>query len=170
MELAMRVCLGLMMVLLACVASFGQDDKVRCERGKCSAVFPAKPKLDADKTSDTYVLGENEDKHGYVLSVASSKLNLGDEEMIKAAWSKYYSNLRTSLGTKASKALQGTFGKEKLPYRYYEFDLGDGGVYWSRVVMTRDAIISITVSGPKSFASGEKAQSFLKSLSIDAAK
>ena len=148
-----------------------KDGNVKSARGKCSAVFPAKPTLDADKTSDTYVLGENNDKHGYVLNVGSltAKVDLSDEAKVKGAFSAMYSKLRTSLGTKASKAMQGTYGPDKYPYRYYEFDLADG-VYWTRVVLTSNSIISITVSGPKEWAQGEKAQAFLKSLKVDAAK
>lgn len=148
-----------------------KDGNVKSARGKCSVVFPAKPTLDADKTSDTYLLGENNDKHGYVLNIGSltNKVDLKDEEKIKGAFSAMYTKLRGSLGTKASKALQGTYGPDKFPYRYYEFDLADG-VYWTRVVLTPDAIISVTVSGPKEFAQGEKAQAFLKSLKVDAVK
>lgn len=175
LEKPMRYGLSLS-ALIVCLVLIQADDppkdgNVRSARGKCSAVFPAKPTLDADKTSDTYVLGENNDKHGYVLNVGSlkNKTDLNDEEKIKGAFSAMYSQLRTSLGTKASKALQGTYGTDKLPYRYYEFDLSDG-VYWTRVVLTPDAIISVTVSGPKEFAQGEKAQAFLKSLKVDALK
>ncbi|HQR09635.1 MAG TPA: hypothetical protein PLN21_22625 [Gemmatales bacterium] len=148
-----------------------KDGNVKSARGKCSVVFPAKPTLDADKTSDTYVLGENDDKHAYVMNVGSltTKADLADEAKIKGAFSAMYTKLVTSLGTKASRATQSTFGPGMFPTRYYEFDLADG-VYWTRVVMTPDAIISVTVTGPKEFAQGEKAQAFLKSLKVDAVK
>lgn len=134
--------------------------------------LPGTPKLDADKTSDTYVLGENEDKQGYVLNVNSfkQKLDLADEEKITKAMDAMYLQLKSSLGTKASKMTKGTFGPDKLPTRYYEFDLADGGIYWTRAVLTENSIISITISGPKAWAQGEKAQAFLKSLKVDSGK
>ena len=147
------------------------DGKIKSTRGKCTATFPAKPKLESEKTSDMYVLGENNDKHGYVLHIGSVKqpVDLNNEESIKKAMDVMYLQLKSSLGTKASKMMKGTFGADKLPTRYYEFDLSDG-VYWTRVVLTKDCIISITVSGPKEWAQGEKAQGFLKSLKFETAK
>lgn len=171
----MRNSLSLCVVVLSLVLTQADDPPkdgvVKNARGKCSAVFPAKPTLNSDKTTDQYVLGENNDKHGYVLNIThlTKKIDLDDLEKVKGAWSTYYTSLRSTLGTKASKALQSTFGPDKFPTRYYEFDLADG-VYWTRVVMTPDSIIAVTVSGPKEFAQGQKAQAFLKSLKVDAVK
>lgn len=161
----------LFLCLSTCLVADDQpaDGNVKCVKGKCGATFPGKPKLDADKTSDSYILGENDDKQGYVLTInyLRTKVDVSNADLVKKALDEGYRSLRNSLGAKATKTLGGTFGPDKLPYRYYEFDLADGGVYYSRVVLTGDRTVSATISGPKAWATGEKPQAFLKSLKVD---
>ncbi len=145
--------------------------KIYSEKGKAGATFPGKPSLDSSRGSDTYILGENQDRHGYVLGIAyfapSGRVDITDAAQVKRALDTVERGLRNSLGTKPSQVKSEAWGPDKLPSRYYEFVLADGGVYWSRVVLTGQRTVSITVSGPADWARGAKAQAFLKSLKVD---
>ncbi|MBL8821854.1 MAG: hypothetical protein JNJ77_04640 [Planctomycetia bacterium] len=149
------------------------DEKVNCQKGRCSVLFPAKPKLESSKNNEQYVLSEDNGKKGYVLNVSmfNSKINLQDEEKVKKALDTAYLGTKASLGgTKASKMLKSTIGTDKLPTRYYEFTLDDGGIYYTRHVLREDCLIQITISGPLVWAKGEQAQAFMKSLRVEAGK
>lgn len=148
-----------------------KNGNITSAEGKCSVTFPATPKLQTEKNQITYVLGENQDKHGYLLHITifDKPQDLTDEDRIKKLLDACYLQTKASLGTKASKMLKGTFGKEKVPMRYYEFDLSDG-VLWTRHVMTSKALIQITISGPSDWAKGERAQTFFKSLKIESSR
>jgi len=167
---------SLVLVLSIAVATANvsvADEKVNCQKGLCSVLFPAKPKLESAQNNEQYVLSEDNGKKGYVLNVSmfNSKINLQDEEKVKKTLDTAYLGTKASLGgTKASKMLKSTIGAEKLPTRYYEFTLDDGGIYYTRHVLREDCLIQITISGPLDWAKGEQAQAFMKSLRVQAGK
>lgn len=166
-------------VVLLLASSIGADDKiknseVKSVKGKCSATFPGKPKQDASKTSETYVLGltEDDDKSGYFLSITylKPKVDMSNEEEVNRAMNDAYRAVRLSVGKKASNQSDNFFGSDRLPHRYYEFELANGGVYLTNMVLTGDRLISISVSGPKQWSKTTKVQDFLNSLRVEALK
>lgn len=167
---------SLALVLITAIANTdvsNADEKVLCKAGKCSVLFPQKPRLESEKNTEQYLLSEDNGKKGYVLTVSifNTKVDLKDDEKVKKALDVAYLGTKASLGgTKASKMLKSTFGSDKLPTRYYEFTLDDGGVYYTRHVLRDNCLIQITISGPLEWAKGEQAQAFMKSLRMEKGK
>lgn len=67
-----------------------QDGTIKSFRGQCSTTFQATPSLEAEKTSDPYVLGENDDEQGYVLNLRSLKTAVDPQDADKVKEDKNY--------------------------------------------------------------------------------
>lgn len=161
-------CVSLFFVSEIWAQEKAKTSKIESDAGGYSVEFPSKPKLEKDKNSEMYILGENDDKHGYVVSCvfAKNKLDLKNADFVKGAFGTAYSGMMRNLGRKATKITAKNWGEDGLPSRLYEFTLDDGGVYYGRVILTEDRVISCVVSGPKDWANGEKAQMFMNSIQV----
>lgn len=151
-----------------------RDGNIKSIRGKCSVTFPGKPTLDADPATntDTYVLSESGDKYVYVVNIGylNQKADMSNEALIKKAKDAMHDRLCASLNAKPTKMVDGTFGKDKWPTRYYEFNMTDGDLYCTQIVMSPDCVVSLAISGPPAWTKSEKAQAFLKSLKFESSK